>query len=347
VIRKPDVFIVGAPKCGTTAMDRYLATHPDVFMARKEMHHFGADLRFGSQFYRRDSHDYLREFEGWNGQSRLGEASVWYLFSKHAAEEIKAFNPDSRIIIMLREPSEMMHALYWTFRFDANEHLPTFAEALAAEDERRAGGRRSSRTYFAQGLVYRDAPRYTEQVSRYFEVFGRERVHVLIYDDFAADTRAAYLRTLDFLEVDSTHTRAEFGKINVNQDVKSSALRAVLRNRLLCSTVLAVRPWLPRPIFGILQRVEAALRTSNRRPAERPSMAPELRRQLQREFAPEVERLSKLLGRDLTAWSREDYICPRSLKAPARVPDIQKEAGAWMKELPPLAALREEPDPSA
>ena len=89
MIRKPDFFIVGAPKCGTTALNDYLAMHPDIYMARKEMHHFGADLRFGNQFYRRNKDAYLAEFDTWNGQSLVGEASVWYLFSQTAAEEIK------------------------------------------------------------------------------------------------------------------------------------------------------------------------------------------------------------------------------------------------------------------
>jgi len=316
VIRKPDVFIVGAPKCGTTAMDRYLAGHPEVFMARKEMHHFGADLRFGSQFYRRDPSAYLNEFAGWNGQHRVGESSVWYLFSQQAAAELKAFNPEARAIVMLREPAEMLHSLYYSFRFDANEHLPTFEAALAAESDRRAGRNLAPQTYLAQGLVYRDTVRYTDQVKRYFEAFGRERVHVIIYDDLAADTAAEYRKTLEFLDVDSSRTRIQFGKINGNQDVKFRALRSLLRNRWLCSTVLAARPWLPRPIFTALQMVESRLRKFNCRPAERPVMAPELCHRLKREFAPEIERLSELLGRDLTHWSRDKSTPPAALSFP-------------------------------
>jgi hypothetical protein len=306
VIRKPDVFIVGAPKCGTTAMDRYLAGHPDVFMARKEMHLFGADLRFGSQFYRRDPYAYLQEFSDWNGQQRVGESSVWYLFSRQAAREMKEFSPNARVIIMLREPAEMLHSLYHSFRFDANEDLPTFEGALGAEEDRRAGRGIPSQTYLAQGLAYRETARYTDQVKRYFDVFGRERVHVIIYDDLGADTAAAYRATLEFLEVDSRRTGIDFGRINGSQEVKSRVLRSVLRNPLLCSTVLAVRPFLPRAVFSAMQMVESGLRNLNCRPARKAPLTPELRRQLKREFAPEVERLSELLGRDLTHWSRDD-----------------------------------------
>ena len=69
---RPDFFIVGAPKCGTTAMNHYLASHPDIFVAKKEMNVFGADLRFGHQFYRRDLQEFLAEFEGRRAQRRAG-----------------------------------------------------------------------------------------------------------------------------------------------------------------------------------------------------------------------------------------------------------------------------------
>src|SRR5947207_7904708 len=160
---KPDFFIVGAPRSGTTAMFHYLSTHPEIWMSdRKEMHFFGSDLNFGPQFFRRDLKAYLAEYEGRNGALRAGDASVWYLMSKKAAGEIKAFNPDASIIIMLRDPTELLQSMYYMFRYDGNEHLPTFEEALAAEEQRRAGKLLTRQTYLAQALVYRDIVRFTE-----------------------------------------------------------------------------------------------------------------------------------------------------------------------------------------
>jgi hypothetical protein len=300
--RKPDVFIVGAPKCGTSAMDQYLAAHPQVFMAKKEMHRFGADLQFGAQFYRRDQEAYLAEFASRNGELHAGEASVWYLFSKRAAAEIHAFNPEARIIIMLRDPAEMLYSLYSQFRFDGNEHLATFEEALAAEDDRRAGRRMTRQTYFPQGLVYRETARYTEQVERYFEVFGREQVHVVIYDDLKADVRATYCDVLDFLGVDPTR-ETDFQVVNGNKTVKHSALRGLLNDPLVRSTAVAIGRRLPRPVFAALHDVERRLWKLNSRPEQRTLMAPETRARLKHEFAPEVMRLSELLGRDLTHWN--------------------------------------------
>ncbi len=285
-------------------MAEYLAAHPDFFMAQKEMNVFGADLKFCPQFYRRDQEAYLAAFEGWSSQRRGGDASVWYLMSEKAAEEIKAFNPGARIIIMLREPSEMLYSLYYQFRFDGNEHLPTFEEALAAEGDRRAGRRIARQTYFPQGLIYRETARYTEQVRRYFEIFGRSRVHVILYDDFAADVEASYRSTLEFLELDSSRIETDFKVINGNKTVKNSAIRALLGDRLVRSTALAVARKLPRPIFTMLHDLERRVWKMNERPVRRPQLDPALRAELRREFAPEVEKLSRLLGRDLTHWGQ-------------------------------------------
>jgi hypothetical protein len=309
-------------------MAHYLASHPDIFIGKKEMNVFGADLHFGHQFYRRSIPEYMAEFDGRRGQSRAGEASVWYLLSTQAAAEIKAFNPDARIIIMLREPSEMMHSLYYQFRFDGNEHLATFEEALEAEGERRAGKKIGRQTYFAQGLQYREAARYTDQIRRYFEVFGRSRVHVILYEEFAADVESSYRATLDFLGVDAELGEADFKVLNSNKTVKNPAVRALFGDPLVRATAVAVARKLPRSVFNFLHDIERRVWKMNARPVTRPPLAPELRAELRREFAWEVERLSALLGRDLGNWGqgpsfRQETMIPVAATPKAAMPVAQ------------------------
>jgi hypothetical protein len=310
--KKPNFFIVGAPKCGTTALAYYLSMHPQIYMGRKEMHFFGSDLHFGPQFYRRDPDAYLAEFEDCKGQPRIGESSVWYLFSRNAAREIKAFSPDARIIIMLREPVSMLYALYSAFRADGNEHLPTFREALEAEDDRRAGRQIGRRTYLAQGLVYREVPRFAEQVQRYFDVFGRERVHVIIYDDFNLDTSRAYYQALEFLGLSLEGEVPAFKRVNANvngnDSVRFPLIRDVLNDPLVRGTAIKLRGLLPHPVFAWVQKQGLRLNAFNfvQSSSRRPPLPSDLKISLQREFAPEVERLSALLGRDLTGWSKPD-----------------------------------------
>jgi len=285
-------------------MNAYLATHPDIFMAQKEMHCFGSDLQFGPNFYRRTMPEYLAEFSRRNGELRSGESSVWYLYSTQAAAEIKAASPNAQIIIMLREPVELLHSLYCAFRADSNEHIRTFAEAVAAQDDRRSGHRLSRRAYFKQGLIYGNVPRYTEQVRRYFECFGREQVHIITYDQFAADTKTVYENVLSFLGVDPVPARDHFPTINDNHAPRSSLLKAIANDPLIRGNMIALRSWLPRPAFGALRKIETWMTRANVQYQKRAKLDPDLRRKLKLEFAPEIERLSELIGRDLTHWNR-------------------------------------------
>ncbi len=286
-------------------MNSYLAFHPELFMGPKEMHCFGSDLHFGRRFYRRDLRAYLSEFSDGQDRPHGGEASVWYLLSKRAALEIKAYNPQARIIIMLREPGAMLYSLYHQFRYDGNEHLPTFAEALAAEHERHAGRRLSRQTYFPQGLVYREVARYADQVNRYFEVFGRDQVHVVIYDDFAADPAAAYRSVLAALGLETPAVTPLFKVINGgDKGVSHAWLRAVLNDPLLRPSAVALARRLPRSVFNALRAAEGRVQKFNSRTEKHAPLPPAIHAALKREFAPEIERLSELLGRDLTHWSR-------------------------------------------
>jgi len=151
----PDFFIVGAPKCGTTAMYIYLKEHPEIFMPEeKELHYFGSDLK--SHWFQRDLNKYLSHFSACNGKKRVGEASVWYLYSKKAATEIKDFSPSSRIIIMLRNPIDMMYSNYYQFLYNGNENLPSFNEAIEAEEDRKRGMSIPETVHFVEGLFYSD-----------------------------------------------------------------------------------------------------------------------------------------------------------------------------------------------
>src|SRR5882757_7658017 len=135
---KPDFFIVGAPKCGTTALYRCLEAHPEIFVPeRKELHHFGTDLY--SPTYVRQLDEYLSLFAAAGDAKRVGEASVWYLFSKRAATEINAFNPQASVIIMLRNPVEMLHSLHSQHLYNGTEEISDFATALNAEGDRKMG----------------------------------------------------------------------------------------------------------------------------------------------------------------------------------------------------------------
>lgn len=219
----PDFFIVGAPKCGTTAMDHYLKQHPEIFLPnRKEPQFFGSDLH--SPVFIRNWDKYLSLFEGVKDEKRVGETSVRSLHSEKAAMEIKGFQPGASIIAMLRNPVETIPSMHSQYLYTGNENIESLKEALEAEEERKRGKQIPKIAPFVQGLFYKEAARYSQQIQRYFEAFGRENVHVIIFDDFKANPAAAYARALRFLGVDSDF-RIDFQVINSNKRVRNTALR--------------------------------------------------------------------------------------------------------------------------
>ena len=298
--RRPDFFIVGAPKSGTTAMYEYLRPHPELFLPeRKELRYFGSDLEIRDR-PRLTLDDYLEYFADAGEARRIGTAYVWYLFSTRAAAEIHAFAPEAQLIAMLRNPVEMIPSLHSEHLFNGNEEIEDLTAALDAEPDRRAGRRIPPHAHLPQGLFYSAVPRYAEQLERYFAVFGRERVHVIVYDDFARDVAASYRGLLAFLGVDDGFAPPAFAVINAKKRTRSEWVRHFL----------ARPPETPRRL--IRRFVPARVRRSAYERAKRMNVAASVRaplplatrERLRRQFEPEVERLSVLLDRDLSAWVR-------------------------------------------
>jgi hypothetical protein len=277
-------------------MYEYLRQHPQVFMPyHKEPLFFGADLHH--RYGRLTPGEYAALFESARADQRVGEASAWYLYSTSAAREIRAASPDAQIVVMLRDPVDVMYAQHSQLLFNQQEEIEDFATALGAEEDRVAGRRLPSGPVRPENLFYRRMARFSEQLERYLEVFGRDRVHVIVFDDLVADTPGVYRDLLRFLGVDEDF-QASFTRSNENKRVRSRALQR-----------LAYDPPLIRRFAPLLRRIPLmhALRNrlfaANSVRAARPPMDPALRAALRREFAPEVDRLSALIGRDLSAWS--------------------------------------------
>lgn len=296
--RKPDFFIVGAPKCGTTALDFYLKQHPEIYMAPKELHYFGADLIFRCPIKSRQGSNYFEFFSGIKEQW-AGETSVWYLYSKTAAEQIHAFNQNSKIIVILRNPIDFLYSLYYQLRWNGDEPLETFESALEAEQSRRQGYNLRNTTAHGprQALYYIDTVRFTDQLWRYLKIFGKENVLVILYDDFSENTAAVYWNVLNFLGV-SSEFQPQFDVVNGNKIIKNEALWRFIKFGPAWLRA-AWRTTLPGPARGQILRTINKINTKS---APRPPMRHETRVYLEKVLTPEVESLSKLLGRDLMHW---------------------------------------------
>ncbi len=302
---KPNFFIVGAPKCGTSALYRYLSQHPDVFMSKdKEPKFFAPDLDTGSErdgeVFVRDLESYLALFAEAGSARRIGEATTFYMFSREAARNIHAFCPEAKIIVMLRNPVEVIYALHEERLYNGNEDIEDFRAALEAAPERALGRRLPPRGSVHAALQYREVVRFSEQLERYFQQFGRENVHVIVFDDFVRDTERCYREVLAFLELSDSFL-PKFEVVNASKKLRVRAVAQLMRRPppLLLTTLRAV---LPQALRTAIARF---IRYLNTKRGARPPLDPELRRALLREYREEIEQLGRLIGRDLSHWATE------------------------------------------
>jgi len=159
MVARPDFFIPGAPKSGTSSMYEYLRQHPEIyFPSLKEPRYFATDQDSGfdrdGPFFVRELEDYLALYRGVRGEKRIGDASVQYLSSRAAPERIREFSPDARFIVLVRNPVDIAYSLHGQRLAGGGEDIEDFEEALAAEPDRRAGRRLPSVPFHIQGLLY-------------------------------------------------------------------------------------------------------------------------------------------------------------------------------------------------
>ncbi|MEQ8834210.1 MAG: sulfotransferase [Miltoncostaeaceae bacterium] len=302
--RRPNFFILGAPKCGTTALSEYLRRHPQVFMSSpKEPHYFCDDFDYYYAPGRRSLDHYLHLYDGAGPEHlAVGEASVWYLYSQTAAANIAAFDPGARAIVMLRNPVEMVPSLHSQLLYTVDEDERDPARAWALQEARARGDRLPAGVRVPAFLQYGPAASYAAQIERVMAVFPPERLLVILFDDFRADTAGTYRRTLEFLGVPDDG-RTDFPRINPNTVHRAPAVARLTQRppRIALAAARALKRLTRRERLGVLQRV----RTRNRVEAERTAVDPEFRASLARYFHDDVLRLSALLGRDLTDWTAE------------------------------------------
>ncbi len=309
----PNLFIVGAPRCGTTSLHSLLAQHPDVFMsAVKEPHYFAHDINRRYREYTGRKlpslydtlEDYLELFEDAGTAPLRGESSVYYLYSEVAAAEIARFEPEARIIIMLREPVDFLYSLHGRLRSMGDEDC-AFERALELE-EARAGGEHLPRTVrFPEILRYSWYVRYAENLRNWQRLFPPGQLRVLLFEEYRADKQRVWGEVLEFLGV-APIPLPPSENVNPHQEPRWLKLTVFLRERVhwlldpphegLWSLPLRAR----RKVYRKLERL-------NWRNTARPALDPALRARLRERFRPQADEVGELIGRDVAAvWGYDE-----------------------------------------
>jgi hypothetical protein len=225
----PNFFFVGTGKSGTSSLTHYLSNHPQVFITTpRETYFFAQDLAY-QVVPAETEQEYLELFRNAKPeQIRLGEASVFYMFSSLAIPEIAQRFPDAKLFAVLRNPLEMIPALHDQFVYTGMEDISSFHEAWEASAARSNGENLPKAIKNGRILDYRSIAKYGEQLERVFEHFPRAQVSLHNFDDFVANPGAVYLDIVKFLGVDPI-LPAELPQLNKRKSVRFNFVPGLLR----------------------------------------------------------------------------------------------------------------------
>jgi hypothetical protein len=310
----PNFFVVGAPKAGTTSLYRYLDQHPQIYMSPiKEPHYLADEIRieaFEGEMQRaaiarsadlrnylngpvtekfsggpiEEWQDYLKLFTHALGHTAIGEASTCYLWSPTAATNIHRHFPTAGIIMVLRDPADRAFAQY--------VHMLSFAKKTIAFAEHMDASLRATTKRVSELYPFLDFGLYFEQVRRYLSLFPRERVHLCFYEDYQREPM--------------TFLQDIFRFLGVNRAFQPDMSEKHMQARVPQSH--AVNNWLKRVgLWQLIRNVSPpGFRAGLRRLAFRPRGELRLneadRARLVAFYRDDVQNLSALLKRDLSAW---------------------------------------------
>lgn len=290
-MRYPNLFILGAPKCGTTTLHDWLSQHPQVDAPRpKEPHHFYSP--YGQAI---DRNTYLSAYSD-EACSVSVDASVWYLFSQTAVPCILKLVPDPRFVVCLRSPLQMAPSLHYQKLFTGHETVRSFEAAWRLDPVRRAGRFEGIRDLppaaDPRHMAYCYACELGRQVEQLLGVVNRSDVHFYFLDDMMANPKETFADVCEFLRLEP-NVEIDFRISNQAKRLHSPLLRRILDAMALPKKALGIQ----RPT-GILRWVHRANQHKQRYAPVPVSLMAEMREA----FRDDVALLSRMTGRNLSHW---------------------------------------------
>ena len=291
----PNLFLVGAPKCGTTSMAYYLSQHPSVFMSEpKEPHYFSTDMHGLTDIRTEDR--YLSLFDSATDELYVGEASVWYLHSQDAIRNIMEYNPDARFVVMLRNPIDVVYSLFYQARQSADESLESFPTAWDAQEDRSLGYGIPTFSRVPKLLQYSQVALFGEQISRLFKQVDRDRVHIIFFDEFKSNPETEFASLCNFLGL-TTPKGIDYSLQNPNQVPKHYFISLLTERtpRILIILAELFKRLTGVDKMGVLDRI----RMFNVSEVAREPLNGEFYESLEKYFQSDDELLQTLIGRSL------------------------------------------------
>lgn len=283
--RRPDIFILGVQKCGTTTLSDALTAHSDVFVPAVKETYFFCD----EALYAKGTDWYVREFFSAPAAQvapRWAEATPFYLASENALERLAAYtSPEARFVVTLRDPAKRAYSSYWHQIRLQNEEL-SFADALDAEAERVAVMRAVGGRWWRHAYV--EIGRYASQLERAFDVLGQDRILVMTQDELA------HPDAIDASLTAHLALASPLGLGSIGRSNAASMPRSRMMHRLITRDNILKR--VARKLIGkeTRSKIGQAVRDANLTATQQPPMTTADAARLHAAFADDLRALEKL-----------------------------------------------------
>ena len=286
---KPNFFIVGTPKAGTTSLYEYLQEHPDVYMSPiKETNYFSfEEIQKQGLFYNEEHINsidkYLAQFADVRTEKAIGEASVSYLFYDSVPDKIKNFNPNSKIIIVLRNPIERGFSHYLMDKrigFVKNKY-----DDIVHKKSQNKKAFLYYQQYVALGLYY-------EQLQRYFSVFDKKQILVLLYEDISQHIEKVVHNLYSFLEVDTSFKPDLNKKHNTFIAPKNPVIQHLYKFKMVRNVA--------KRVFN--NSFQHSIKNNFFSKEKKPVLDNGLKKDLIEIYRSDIDKTAEFINRDLRSW---------------------------------------------
>jgi len=288
-MKKVDFFIVGAAKAGTTSLYHYLNEHSDIEMSSQKEPDFFSDTSLHTQmlYYGKNRIDTIEKYHALFQQENVlrGDASVSYLFYEDVPKKIIKYNPNAKIVIMLRNPIDRAFSHY----------LMDYRLGLVSEKFETIIQKKSKHKY--ANLFYQQyiqVSEYTRQIKNYLNIFSKENICIIDYEDFKKNTSDVVNRVYIFLGVDNSFQPCLRNKYNTYSMPKNLIIRYIYSFVFLRKIIATI---LPKNLVAIIRQL--LFRNKNK-----PQLSSETKKILKQHFENDVQELSVLLNKNFKKWIR-------------------------------------------
>jgi len=302
---KVDFFIVGAPKSGTTALYSYLSAHPDIFLpTHKEPNYFAKDYpNIGGRLKSFDEYEKL--FSG-PTQKISGDGSVCYFGSETAPKAINSYNPNAKIIIMLRNPVELFLSEHSQLLYSFYEDIEDPYQAWKIQDLRKNGQSIPSSCREPESLQYKKVCSHGKNLKTYRDIFPESSILTIFFEDFILSPQTVYDNVLEFLEL-KNDGRKDFPKINEAKLHKRRGLAKWLISPpgIWGIAHAKIRSFIATTDSSLLKTIESMARKLAARNSKKKSshkLSADEFKSIISEFHDDIAQLTLLTGKELSHW---------------------------------------------